>query len=156
MRITEHAMEDLEEGPQRLPEHRPEQQVEESDPLGFLGGFVAGAMCSAVGSTTWLWSLGVLLLNVVPQLERFTQPTRPLLNMDRLIGAAAEDYALFILIGGLFFSFLPIVLALSIKEGAQSFTLRNGLFVGWMLGLFSIPIMVFQAFTESLGRLPSL
>ncbi len=112
-------------------------------------------MCSAVGSTTWLWSLGVLLLNVVPQLERFTQPTRPLLNLDRLIGGSAEDYALFVLIGGLFLSFLPIALALSIKEGAETFNLRNGLFLGWMAGLFSIPIMVFQSFTESLGRLPS-
>ncbi len=156
MRIPEHAIEDGESGPQRLPDHRPEQHVVENDPLGFMGGFVAGAMCSAVGSTTWLWSLGVLLLSVVPQLERFTQPTRPLLNMDRLIGATAEDYALFIFIGGLFFSFLPIALALSIKEGAETFSLRNGLFLGWMLGLFSIPIMVFQAFTESLGRLPRL
>ena len=68
------AMEDTDRGPQRLPEHRPEQQIEESDPLGFMGGFIAGAMCSAVGSTTWLWSLGILLLNVVPQLDRFTQP----------------------------------------------------------------------------------
>lgn len=149
-------MEDTEQGPQRLPDHRPEHQVEESDPLGFLGGCVGGVMCSAVGSTTWLWSLGTLLLSVVPQLERFTQPTRPLLNLDRLLGGAAEDYAFFILIGGLFFSFLPIALALSIKEGVQTFNLRNGLFLGWMLGLFSIPIMVFQAFTESLGRLPSL
>ena len=156
MRMTESAMEDTERGPQRLPEHRPEQQIEESDPLGFLGGFVAGTMCSAVGSTTWLWSLGVLLLNVVPQLDRFTQPTRPLLNLDRLIGTAGEDYALFVLIGGLFFSFLPIALALSLKEGGQTLSLRNGLFIGWMLGLFSIPIMVFQAFTESLGRLPRL
>lgn len=156
MQAPEHTMTDLDDGPQRLPEHRPERQVQENDPLGFLGGFVAGAMCSAVGSTTWLWSLGVLLLNLVPQLERFTQPTRPLLNLDRLIGATAADYALFIFIGGLFFSFLPIALALSIKEGVESFNLRNGLFLGWMLGLFSIPIMVFLAFTESLGRIPSL
>ena len=144
-----------EEGPQRLPDHRPEHQVQENDPLGFLGGLVGGVMCSAVGSTTWLWSLGVLLLNVAPQLERFTQPTRPLLNLDRLIGGSAEDYAVFVLVGGLFLSFLPIALALSIKEGAETFNLRNGLFLGWMLGLFSIPIMVFQSFTESLGRLPS-
>ena len=156
MRMPSFATEDAEEGPQRLPEHRPERQVEESDPLGFLGGFVAGAMCSAVGSTTWLWSLGVLLLNVVPQLERFTQPTRPLLNLDRLIGSPSGDYALFIFIGGLFFSFLPIALALTLKEEVHTFSLRNGLFLGWMLGLFSIPIMVFQAFTESLGRLPRL
>ena len=156
MRMPSFATEDTEEGPQRLPEHRPEQQVEESDPLGFLGGFVAGVMCSAVGSTTWLWSLGVLLLNVVPQLERFTQPTRPLLNLDRLIGSPAGDYALFIFIGGLFFSCLPIALALTLKEEVHTLSLRNGLFLGWMLGLFSIPIMVFQAFTESLGRLPRL
>lgn len=156
MQTNAYAMQDAEEGPQRLPEHRPERHVEENDPLGFLGGLVAGAMCSAVGSTTWLWSLGVLLLNVVPQLERFTQPTRPLLNLDRLIGGPAGEYALFILIGGLFFSFLPVALALSLKEGAQTFNLRNGLFLGWMLGLFSIPVMVFQAFTESLGRLPRL
>ncbi len=156
MRLNASAMQDTEEGPQRLPEHRPEQHVAENDPLGFLGGLVAGAMCSAVGSTTWLWSLGVLLLNVVPQLERFTLPTRPLLNLDRLIGSPAEDFALVVFIGGLFFSFLPIALALTLKEGAQTFNLRNGLFLGWMLGLFSIPIMVFQAFTESLGRLPSL
>ncbi|MDE2816101.1 MAG: hypothetical protein OXM03_00385 [Chloroflexota bacterium] len=156
MRTNAYAMQDAEEGPQRLPEHRPEQHAEESDPLGFLGGFVAGAMCSAVGSTTWLWSLGVLLLNVVPQLERFTQPARPLLNLDRLIGGPADEYALFVFIGGLFFSFLPVALALSLKEEAQTFNLRNGLFLGWMLGLFSIPIMVFLSFTESLGRLPSL
>ncbi len=156
MQISAQAMRDSEEGPQRLPEHRPEQHVEENDPLGFLGGLVAGTMCSAVGSTTWLWSLGVLLLNVVPQLERFTQPTRPLLNLDRLIGSPAEDFALVVFIGGLFFSFLPIALAITLKEGGQTFNLRNGLFLGWMLGLFSIPIMVFQAFTESLGRLPSL
>lgn len=156
MRMPAFATEDTEEGPQRLPEHRPEQHVGESDPLGFLGGFVAGAMCSAVGSTTWLWSLGVLLLNLVPQLERFTQPTRPLLNLDRLIGSPAGDYALFIFIGGLFFSFLPIALALTLKEEVHTFSLRNGLFLGWMLGLFSIPIMVFQAFTESLVRLPRL
>ena len=150
------AMEDTDRGPQRLPEHRPEQQIEESDPLGFMGGLIAGTMCSAAGSTTWLWSLGILLLNVIPQLDRFTQPTRPLLNLDRLIGESAGDYALFIFIGGLFFSFLPIALALSMKEGTQTLNFRNGLFLGWMLGLFSIPIMVFQAFTESLGRLPRL
>ena len=149
-------MEETEQGPQRLPEHRPERQVDENDPLGFLGGFVGGVMCSAVGATTWLWALGVLLLNVVPQLERFTQPTRPLLNLDRLIGASAEEYALFMLIGGFFFSFLPIALALSIKEGTETFNLRNGLFLGWLLGLFAIPLMVFQAFFESLGRLPRL
>ncbi len=157
MRTTDRAMANQDEGPQRLPEHRPEHmQADDSDPLGFMGGFVAGAMCSAVGSTTWLWSLGELLLNVVPQLERFTQPTRPLLNLDRLIGAAADEYAFFIFIGGLFFSFLPIALALTLKEGVQTLNLRNGLFFGWMLGLFSIPIMVFIAFTESLGKLPSL
>lgn len=156
MRTNAYAMQDSDEGPQRLPEHRPERQAEESDPLGFLGGLVAGTMCSAVGSTTWLWSLGILLLNLVPQLERFTQPTRPLLNLDRLIGSPAEDFALIVFVGGLFFSFLPIALALTLKEGVQALNLRNGLFLGWMLGLFSIPIMVFQSFTESLGRLPRL
>lgn len=150
-------MQEIENGPQRLPDHRPKnQQFEESDPLGFSGGLIAGAMCSAVGSTTWLWSFGVLLLTVFPRIESFTQPTRPLLNLDQLIGPSANEYALLIFIGGLFFSFLPIALALSIKEGVQTFNLRNGLFLGWMLGLFSIPITIFMAFTDSLGRLANL
>jgi hypothetical protein len=149
-------MKNMEEGPQRLPEHRPEQFVEEGDPLGFLGGIIAGVMCSAVGSTTWLWSLGVLMLKVAPQLERFTQPTRPLLNMDRLLAGPAEDYALIIFVGGLVFSVLPLAIALTIKESTQTFNLRNGLFIGWILGLFSIPIMIVQGFTESLGKLPRL
>jgi len=142
--------------PQLIPDERPLGQEDDSDPIGFIGGLVAGAMCSGMGSSSWMWALGVLVLQAVPALGNVMQPVRPLLNLNRVLGTAVNDYAAFILIGALLVSFLPLALAATTEFRVSYVTMRNGLIAGWVLGLLVVPFVLIDSVLRSLRLLAGI